>query len=258
MNDLTITKPGALPAPAAEATQIMTKIMELASAPDVNPEMFDRLVALQEREQDRQARLEFNLDYMSARLEMPKVRKDGVVEYAVNKSQPDGPKKEAFRFATIENIEDVVAPIERKYGFSHLYDSAPRAGDGGGITATITLIHKSGHEKTSSFSAGLDTSGGKSNLQGMHSSYSLAKRVALMAIWGIVYEGKDDGGVAGGLKYITDAEKEQLVELLRETKSNTAAFLQRVGGVNSVDEIEHKNFPAALNLLLSKKAGMPK
>lgn len=249
MSDLVHVSPGGV---MTEAGSLLNIIAMAAENKDVDVAKLSALLDMQDRVLTKEAERSFNRDYMAAKLEMPRVKKDGAVEYAVNKAQPDGPKKEAFRFATIENIEKILEPIERKYGFAHFYDSAPRAGEGGGITTTITLIHRDGHERTSSFSAGLDTSGGKSNLQGMHSSHSLAKRVCLMSIWGIVHEGKDDSGEADKLRYITDEQKAELVALQIETKTDTTRFLQHYG-IRSLDEMESKSFTGAKNALLMKK-----
>jgi len=253
MSEIIVAEASAIaPQTQTEMGQFMEMLERAARDPSVDVAKMGALLDMQERILNKKAVSDFNAAYLAAKLEMPRIKKDGVVEYAVNKNQPDGPKKEAFRFATIENIEDVIAPIEQKYGFAHLYDSAPRAGDGGGITTTITLMHRGGHSITSSFSAGLDTSGGKSNLQGMHSSHSLAKRVCLMSIWNIVYEGKDDGGVASGLKFITDDQKQELVALMRETKADVTKFL-RFYGIASLDEMEFKSFLGAKNALIAKQ-----
>jgi hypothetical protein len=236
--------------PATDQDGFINMLERLVRDPTVDPARLLVALDVKDRVDAKRAELWFNQDYMEAKKEMPRIKKDGTVAYQI-KGKPEGEMKEAFRFGKIETIETDIEPIETKYGFARIFTSSPRIGEGGGITATVTLIHKGGHSIKSDFSAGLDTSGGKSNLQGMHSSYTLAKRVATFAVWNLVYEGQDDGGNSDKNRYVSDELKAQIIDLIRETGTDTKRLLAAYE-VRSVDEILHRNAPGVINALNSK------
>ena len=90
----------------AEATGLVSKIIELASNPGVNPEMFDRLVAWQEREEERQAEERFNAAMNRAQAEIQPVARN-----AENKHT------NSF-YATLEDVDAAIRPIYLRHGFT--------------------------------------------------------------------------------------------------------------------------------------------
>ena len=93
----------------AEATGLVSKIIELASNPGVNPEMFDRLVAWQEREEERQAEERFNAAMNRAQAEIQPVARN-----AENKHT------NSF-YATLEAVDAAIRPIYLRHGFNVSY-----------------------------------------------------------------------------------------------------------------------------------------
>jgi hypothetical protein len=257
MNEIATTEPGGMvSASSAQTTTLLNIIAAAVHNPAVDVAKLSALMDLQERVLTKEAEAEFNRDYLAMQLELPRIKKDGSVAYPVNKNDPDGPKKKAFDFASWDNIDTVIRPLLQKHGFGLMFDSSPRPGDGGGIMVTATLLHRSGHKKTASFASALDTGGGKNNVQGMGSSFSYCKRYAVTALLNIVTEGQDDDGMAAGIRFITDVQKEEIIGLLKDSKADVTGFLRHFG-IAAVDEMETKSYAAAVNMLRAKlrKAG---
>lgn len=215
---------------------LLAAFLELARRPDVNPDTVAAWAAIQERMEQKQAKIDFDdaFDRMSRKL--PRVKKNGMVEY---KNKQTGVLEKSFNFGRYEDIDTFIRPLLQEEYFTLSFDSVPRQGDGGGIILTATLSRR-GHQRTASIPVPLDTSGGKNNIQGYGSAMSYGKRYTTTALLNLVFEGEDDDGKRGGMRFITEAECETLRVLLRETKYNEGEFLQQLfaGAVRSVEEIE--------------------
>lgn len=240
---------------APESVSLLNIIAEAARNPDTNVANLQALLQMQREVIADQAKAEFNRDYAALQANLPRIKKDGMVEYAEDKNKPNGPKKKAFTYTRWESIDTIIRPLLLEFGFSLTFDSTPRAIDGGGLIVTGTLLHRGGHSKSASIPLALESSGGKNNVQGMGSSFSYGKRYTTIMLLNIVFEGQDDDGIAAGLRFITEDKKQEIIKLLQETGADTIAYLRHLG-VNSLDEIEHKDVPAALNALLAKKQKM--
>ena len=233
-----------------EAAQMISLIERAAFDKDFDPSKLHALLDFQERLLKRQAEAEFNADYNAMQLELPRVKKDGSVSYPVNKNNPDGPQKEAFKFATWENIDSVIRPLMKRFGFSLSFDSSMR--EGGGAVVTGRLMHIGGHYITAAIPLSLDTSGGKNNIQAMGSTLSYGKRYVSFMLLNIVTEGEDDDGVRGGLEYITAGQVDRIKRLLSETKTDRNRYLQHIGYAD-VENIQRADYARCENMLLAKK-----
>ena len=248
VNDLVSTGP-------PEAVSLLNIIAEAARNPDTNVASLQALLQMQREVIADQAKAEFNRDYAALQAKLPRIKKDGAVEYAADKNKPDGPKKKAFNYAKWESIDTIIRPLLLEFGFSLTFDTTPRAADGGGLVVTGTLLHRGGHSKSASIPLALENAGGKNNVQGMGSSFSYGKRYTTIMLLNIVFEGQDDDGYNAGLRFITDDKKQEIIKLLQETGADTLAYLRHLG-VESLDQIEHKNVTAAINALVAKKKKM--
>lgn len=137
---------------------------ELAFSKDANIEVVERLVALKERTQDREARFAFDQAHAAMQEDLPVIARNGAILNKQGKVQS--------RYSRWEDIHRIVVPILRKHGFSlrHSASSTP-------TTATVTsILSGHGHAETSSFTLGADMSGSKNSAQGIASSAGYAKR----------------------------------------------------------------------------------
>lgn len=230
--------------------QFLALIERVLLNPDVDPQKLNAILDVKERMMNKEAEQLFNADYLAAKLEMPRVRKDGSVEYLEDKNNKSGPKVTAFKYAKYEDIDRVIRPVEQKYGFSRMFTTVPRPGDGGGAIIICTLLHKSGHSVKAEISVALDVSGGKNNIQAMGSTFSYGKRYTTEMIWDIVKEGADDD--ANSVDLIDDKQFKKLKKLIEETKTVEADFIGYYN-IEALDQLPKKLFGIVENILLTKK-----
>ena len=229
--------------PADAPQSLLPAIVQLARDPSVDVTKLQALLDMQVRAEARQAEAEFNRAFSAMEPNLPRVRKNGDVEYKGQR---------AFRFAKWEDIDTAIRPLLREHGFSLRFDTTPRTGDGGGLIITGTLAHTAGHSVAASMPLPLDTSGGKNNLQGGGSTFSYGKRYTTTMLLNLVFEGEDDDGAAAGAQRISEADSDNLMSLIRETGADQVKFLDFMGA-DSLDRITVADYPRAVNALLAKR-----
>lgn len=241
-----IPQPQTILTPVQQADAFMVFLERAASDPTIDVSKMQALLDMKKEVLTEQRQAAFNADFMAARMEMPRVKKDGSVEYPVDKNKPDGPKKKAFDFAKYETIDKAIRGIEIKYGFSRSFTTTTRQGDGGGLIVTCRLLHKDGHFQEASIPVPLDTSGGKNNLQGYGSSFSYGKRYTTTMCWDIITEGEDDdGNAAFAAMPIDDAQFKAFQDLIDENGVDVAKFCAHLK-VESLRAIPNSLYPKAM------------
>lgn len=233
-----------------EENQFLSMLERLAMSKEVDPAKMQAVLDVQERIMNKAAESEFNRDYLAAKLKMPRVKKDGSVEYLEDKNNKSGPKVTAFKYAKYEDIDKAIRPIEQEFGFSRIFTTAPRTGDGGGTIVHCTLLHKSGHSVKAEIAVALDVSGGKNNIQAMGSSFSYGKRYTTEMLWDIVKEGADDD--ANSVDPIDEKQFKKLKKLIEETDTNEDEF-KGYYNLEALDQMPKKIYQTAENILLTKK-----
>ncbi len=232
-----------LPAVSGESPgELLSAIVMLARDPSVDVSKLDALLKMQERMEGRQAEAEFNRAFHEMEPKLPRIKKNGDVEYQ---------GKKAFKFARWEDVDEGIRPILREHGFSLSFNTVPRQGEGGGLVVSGTLLHTAGHSRSASIPLPLDASGGKNNLQGAGSTLSYGKRYATQMLLNITTEGQDDDGVRGGMRFITPAQVTEIEKLLKDTKSDVGRFLQMMGVAN-IEGLETGAYTVAKNMLMAK------
>ena len=237
----------AVPAsPTDQAAQFMALLERAASDPAVDVGKMRELLDLKREVITEQRHAAFNRDFMAARQEMPRITKDGAVAYPVDKNKPEGPKKEAFKFARYETIDAAIRPIEEIYGFSRSFTTSQRVGDGGGIIVRCNLLHREGHSIAAEIPVPLDSSGGKNNLQGYGSSFSYGKRYTTTMIWDLVTEGEDDDGMGAFQQQpIDEVQFQAFQNLIDENEVDVQRFCAHLK-IGSLSEITNKMYPKAM------------
>lgn len=245
-----IVPSGDAPGPA----NLLAALVALAQNPSVQPETVAAWAAIRRDMEIDEARAQFAKAFMLLEAKLPRVKKNGVVEYPVNKNQPDGPKVKAFNYARWEDIDAAIRPLLREHGFVLTFNSRPRTGDGGGVVVIGKLKHWRGHEEVAEFALGLDTSGGKSSMQGYASSTSFGQRYCAKLLLNLVFEGEDDDAQKGSLSFINEDQQAEIIELVKATNTNPEAFFALMCGpeVRSYTEIESRDFVRLKNALLAK------
>lgn len=241
-----------LPA-VTEQPSLLSLIARAASDPAVDVAKMQALLDMQRLVEADQAKAAFNRAFARLEPQLPRIKKNGIVEYPVDKNKPDGPKKKAFNYARWEDVDSGIRPLLRAEGFSLSFNTIPRVGDGGGLTVTGELLHVDGHAKTASMTLPLDTSGGKSNLQGYASSTSFGQRYVTKMLLNLIFEGEDDDGQAGGAIFINAEQVKRLRDLIKSSKTDEVRFLEFLQ-LADLENIKTDEFAAAVNALLAKQA----
>lgn len=221
----------------------------LARDPAVDVSKLDALLQMAERIEKRNAEREFIAAFARLSADLPRVKKNGTIELGKDK---DGKARGSIPFARWEDMDKIIRPLMVREGFTLSFDSAPRQGEGGGLIVTGTLMHRDGHTRTASIPLPLDGGPGRNNLQAMGSSLSYGKRYTAEMLLNIVREGEDDDGKAGGARYITADQAEELRKYLKATGTEEEPFLRNYFEVSKVENLEVAAGVAARNMLLQK------
>lgn len=178
-----------------------------------NVEVIERLCALKEREDVKNAERDFNAAFVALKKEIPVIVATSII--------PNRGKYERY-----EDIMRVVGPLLLQHGFSESYS---QSADEKRITVTCHLSHISGHSRSTSFSVRL---GGRadSETQADCKASTTAKRNSLLLALGIVirqdiYQSDEaDATIEGDT--ITASQAADLRALCEEVKADKKKFLE--------------------------------
>ncbi len=241
--------------PALPSGDVLGAIMQLAANPQIDVDRIDKLIQMHERMEDRQAMREFNEAFVRMQAMLPRVKRDGTLEYPKDKNKPQGEKYFVSKFAKWETIHGAIMPVLTEHGFGLSFRIRPRQGDGGGLGVSAVLRHNGGHvEEGEPFPVPLDTSGGKNNLQAYGSSLSYGKKYAAFAALNIATEGDDDDGKKSGAAPLSEDQAHDLLAKFEEAGirgNKIDAFLARHtnGPATTVFEVEQADFVRLINLV---------
>lgn len=198
---------------------------------NVNPEMFDRLVAWQEREQAFQAEEAFNGAMNLAQSEILPVARTA-----------ENSQTKSF-YAKLEAVDGAIRPIYLKHGFNVAYNTVPPL-----IPGNVRIeceVSRGRHSKKYYREAPADTLGPKGTavktvLHGGGSTETFLKRYAVCGAFNVVFRGIDDDGVRGGQRFITEEAADELRDLCAQCGRQEGQFLDQLfaGKVRSFDELE--------------------
>jgi hypothetical protein len=210
-----------------------------------NVAAFERLVALHERGQAKQAEREFAAAFVALQSDMPQI--DAV------KPVPNRDGSIRYKFAPYEEIMDKAKPVLQKHGFTVSFSMSYADGR---ITQNCILQHVGGHTRTNQFMARIGSGPpNSSEAQGDGAAATYAKRQALCDALNIVVSHMDNDG-ADDLRNegapITQDRIIYLKELVKETNSDEAAFL-RFAGADSYEKIGSGKYDVLVRALLKKK-----
>lgn len=190
-------------APISNETNIMAVISRAAADPACDIDKLERLMAMHERMQARDAEAEFNAAMAAMQSDIPSIAERGAI--VVN-----GQKRSDY--ATFEDINDVIKPIMQQHGFAITFkvENVPS-----GLSVTGILMHRAGHRESTTMLLPLDTSGSKNAVQAVGSSTSYGKRYVMSALLNLTTRGEDDDGHAAvPTATVTPIQARQLQALL--------------------------------------------
>lgn len=166
--------------PRDDSAAWIAMIERLATNPDVNVDVIERMLAMRERVMARNAEAEFNAAFAEMQPEIPVITES---------HEGDAGK---WTFAPLEDIVEPLRPILAKYGFALSHKS--EWPDGKTVKVIGILKHRSGHAEKSEFMSGADNSGSKNAIQGLGSAVAYGKRYTTKDLLCIVTRREDDDG----------------------------------------------------------------
>lgn len=204
--------------PIADTAALVSAIANAARDPNVDVEKMERLWAMHEKMQDRQAEQAFSEAMKAAQSEMPTIGKDR------HNTQTNSD------YATLDAINQRITPVYTRNGFSLTFDTSdsPIAEH---VRVVCRVLHRDGHSKTYCYDTPMDATGigGKVNKTPTHargSAITYGRRYLTLMIFNLSTGYDDDGNAAGGfdssdwLTAIADADSmEDLTKLADELKT---------------------------------------
>lgn len=166
----------------------MTPI-ERALASGAPPEVWAKMLEVQERWDANQARKAYDAAMAEAQAEMPTIIKDREVDYTSQKGRTH------YKHASLATIERAVKPVLAKFGLNYRFSTAVT--EQGGLAVTCIIAHRDGHMERNTLPAPLDTSGSKNAIQALGSTQTYLQRYTLMAALGLSAADDDDDIAAG-------------------------------------------------------------
>ena len=145
-------------------------------------ESMKELIALKNREEDRMARKEFHEHFQEMQKEYP----------IVKKTKPVFSKggDVVYKYAPLEDILELYAPILAKHGFSYNWTEEKTESNLKNITCTISGY---GHSEKATVEIPIESGNGfTSNIQQRGSSTSYGKRYSFCDVVGVIIAGEDD------------------------------------------------------------------
>lgn len=194
--------------PSDSGNEMAMMILQAASTPDFDVAKLEKLMDLQERETNRQAKIEFSKAFAEMQSEIETVSKTK--------------KGHNTMYATLEDIVDTVKPVLQRFGFAVSFSIDTKQG----VIVTCTLMHKLGHSIDTTITLNPDNSGSKNAVQAIGSAVSYGKRYTICSLLNIATRDDDDAqscSVNAG-KVITTSQVQTI-----ENKLNQLSLERRAG-----------------------------
>ena len=226
-------QPQAMTAPVGSDPELLKMIAALARDKDADVDKFDRLLALRDRDRDREAKRLF--DFALARMQphIPVVSRRGTIEIRAKgpSGERDGKILQSSKYALWEDINEAIKPILGDHGFGLSFRSGDHEGK---IKVTGILSHEAGHREETSIILQHDSTGSKNTVQAVGSTVSYGKRYTAGMLLNITSRGEDDDGEKGGGDPLvvgdplTDAQATEVVELAAAVGCPGKTLLKRL------------------------------
>lgn len=205
---------GMAPSGAPDMTQLMQLAIQQPDGQGV--EALERLVALQERIDDRNAAAEFGRALAKAKAAFPVIEKTykGVHTARVGTVTRGN-------YAPLHQITKAIDPVLSDNGFTYGWDRVKVDGE---PMMRCTLSHAAGHRRSADFPTIKDTGGKKSDIQAIASGSTYAMRYSLVQVLGLTMCDPDtDAAPPPDTRRISEDQAMTIASMLEEPdiKANT-------------------------------------
>lgn len=207
-------------------------------------EALEKLVALKERTEDRQAKQDFTAALAAFQSECPVIslNKTASVRMKAGGSY-------SYKYATLDEIAKTIGPILQRHGLSYRWDSDQTDQ---GVMVTCHLTHVGGHGCSASMRVKTDDKAVVTASQKDGITMSYGKRYTLIMVTGVIVGDPDTDGADP--TPITEEQVATLETLLSEIGADVPKFKEYMG-VAKLSEITAVDFPAAMTAIEQKRRG---
>lgn len=217
-------------------------LIQQAIAAGAGVEVIERLMTLQERWEQHEAKKAFNAAIAAFKADTPEILKTIEVGYDAK----SGGGRTSYKHEDLAKVFAVVDEALAKHGLWVRYktDTAQNL-----VTVTCIIGHKDGHtEEDNKLSAAPDTTGSKNAVQAIGSVVTYLQRYTLKAALGVA-AARDDDGLRSGAAVLTEEQAAEIHKTLRENpKIDIKKFLE-LAGASTVNEIMGVKFASAKQYL---------
>lgn len=249
----TLGLPATVPAEKKEPPTIeeATGLVRLALEKEYPVDVLERLVALQERVTEREARREFFEALARFQANCPEIRKsrDATI---ITKSGG----KYGYTFAPLEEITRAIAGPLQAEGLSYSWTTDGM--DGAALKVVCVVRHIGGHEERAMFPVLLETAAAMSGAQKGGAALTYGKRQSLTSVLGLTAADEDTDGVepmgaAKGEDTITPEQAADLAALIQEVGADKGRFLGWMGAA-TLEAIPAGDLDRGLRALEQRRA----
>lgn len=228
-------------APASDNAAMLAVIERAAANPEVNIDKMERLLAMRERMEEREAKKAYNSAMRVAQEEMATIHQD------MANTQTRS------RYASYAALDKVIRPIYTKHGFSVEFDTGDDAPENH-VRVICEVSHQDGFSKKRHFDIPADGKGAKggdvmTKTHAAMSAVSYGRRGLLKMVFNLSEGEDDDGNAAGGEpKKITDEQADELAQLCEAVGADKIKFCRFYGieGFGEIVASEFENAKAAI------------
>lgn len=204
------TQPNNNPVAQDQSAAVIAMIERVAVDPNADIAKLEKMIELQERILDRNAKGAFASAMAAMQSEMPEVAERG--------------KAHNTKYATFEDINAAVRPVLEKYGFAVTFRIKQTDVS---IKVTAVLSHREGHSEETDIVLPSDASGSKNAVQAVGSSVSYGKRYTMSALLNIATRGEDDDAAgAVAVKKVTEFQARAIRERVAKAPAHVKAWMK--------------------------------
>lgn len=226
-----------VPSPRNETSQFIQLVERVVLSPDVDVDKLDRMLTMQERILERNARMQYDEAMVKLQSMLPEVEKTASTDKA--------------KYAKFEHILSAIKPALLSCGFSITHRTVTGAET---VTVTAILSHRAGHREETSLTLPVDKSGSKNSVQAIGSSVEYGRRYTMNSLLGIATKDADNDGRGNRgaqqpeSEFITKTMISALRSLIKQAGSTEADFC-KLARINDLGELAKTRYKAAVSNL---------
>lgn len=168
-----------------------SRLIELAITQNADIEKLERLMDLQERWNNEQARKAFYAAFAQFQADVPLISKSKTASFPTRSGGTM-----TYNFASLDDVVRAVTPVLSANGFSYRFE---QNFSGGMVSVTCILSHALSHSESCVMSGVIDQSGNKNALQQVASTVTYLKRYSFLNVTGVSTTEDDTDGFAADI-----------------------------------------------------------